>query len=157
MTGAVTCPQAIRTLNHKEWTGGVWQDPVYQAIADAAIKGQPCAYCGRPATLAHHDSVDTYRTATAYYDPANMTPACGSCHEAYRRGLIKCPTCETGYMARGAEQCSRCRGVHPRPRPRAASRHPCRYRLPEQRCRVRSVCEHPAQRATACEQFRTKE
>jgi len=100
-----TCPAEIARIGrqalHREW----WEDPSYQAIAAEAIRGKPCAYCGRPATLAHHDEDWMYLTKEVYYDPQNMTPACGTCHRKYRRGLVICPSCHKHYMRRTSEKC----------------------------------------------------
>jgi hypothetical protein len=150
-----SCPQAIAAANHKQQTAEWWADPAYQAIAADAIRGKPCAYCGRPATLAHHDEDWMYLTKEAYYAPENMTSACGSCHRMYRRGLVICPACRKHYIRRTSEKCQWCRGVVRTQKDRNGRtykstykrRHPCSKNLGQQRCGERIVCPYSPRKA----------
>jgi hypothetical protein len=161
MALAAVCPQEIRIANHKAQTAEWWADPSYQAIAAKRIEGETCHYCMQhPATLPHHDEDWMYLTKEAYYDPANMTPCCGSCHRMYRRGYVICPVCKEHYMRRGSDKCQHCRGVkvHPRKRPHHTSRkrrmlHPCRFRETFQRCQMHGLCTHSWKRARGCGGF----
>jgi len=109
-----TCPQEIAATNHKIRNQTErWNDPEYHAIEDKLLKDNPtCQYCGiNPSEVAHHDEDWMYKDKAAYYDPANMTPACRPCHYWYRRGFVVCPECkkigEVHYMRRGSESCHR--------------------------------------------------
>jgi hypothetical protein len=157
-----SCPQAIAAANHKQQTAEWWADPAYQAIAADAIRGKPCAYCGRPATLAHHDEDWMYLTKEVYYAPENMTSACGSCHRMYRRGLVICPACRKHYIRRTSEKCQWCRGVVRTQKDRNGRaykstykrRHPCLKNLGQQRCREKIVCPYSPRKAPSeCRAF----
>jgi hypothetical protein len=162
---AAICPQEIARINrqalHRLW----WSDPVYQAIVAKRIEGETCHYCGqRPATLPHHDEDWMYLTKEAYYDPANMTPACGKCHWMYRRGYVICPACKMHYMRHGSDKCQHCRGirVYARRKPHHTSRkrrllHPCGHRLTFQRCTVHGICTHSWKRARECGGFEERQ
>jgi len=147
------CPEERRAANRHAKNLDIWNDPAYQAIAAKAIEGQPCHYCGRPATLAHHDNADSYGSKKEYYKPENMIPACGICHDQYRKGLEVCPVCkekgEIHYMKRGSDCCYRHRAAEyqRRTRKHRGNNHPCQHHTGPQKCDIRHICPHSAQRA----------
>jgi hypothetical protein len=158
---AVTCPAAIAADQHKQKTAGWWADPEYQAIETEFLRKNPiCEYCGKPATVAHHDDERAYWSKEEYYNlDANGTPACGKCHWMYRRGYEICPVCKAHYMRRGAEKCQHCRGIkiHARRKHHTSRKrrnlHPCRFRQTFQRCRLTGICTHSWKRALDCGSF----
>jgi len=163
----VTSQANIAIENHKITTGQYWEDPVYQAIAAKRIEGETCHYCEvRPATLAHHDNSRSYHSKAEYYDPKNMTPACGVCHEQYRKGLVICPVCRKHYMKRTSEKCGHCRGDIPimhngrlkwrKPR---LNEFPCGHRISRQRCQRDGhlyVCGRSAKDAEGCDYYKAR-
>jgi hypothetical protein len=65
-----TNPQRTRIENRQIGNIARWSDPKYQAIEAKFLNENPvCIYCGRPATVAHHDEDWMYATKEAYYDP----------------------------------------------------------------------------------------
>jgi hypothetical protein len=163
MTSSISCtnPASIRALNrgieHRAW----WSDPEYQVIETAFLLANPfCEYCSRPSTVAHHDKPEHYRSKETYYNPLNMTPACGPCHFHYRRGLEICPVClavgEYHYMVKGKTECSRHGVAHPI-RIRRRDIHPCRFHSGPQKCRKKIACPYPPRKAEECNKFERKE
>jgi len=159
---AAVCPQEIRIANHKAQTAEWWADPEYQAIAAKRIEGEVCAYCGRPATMVHHDEDWHYFTKETYYDPQNMTPCCGTCHRMYRKGLVICPACRKHYILRSSEKCRWCRGLMEisqktgRMYPRSTTykrKHPCGKNLGQQKCTQKIVCSYSPRKAEGCGAF----
>ncbi|GEM_PF-2481618 len=156
-----TNPGAIAAELHKQQTAAWWADPEYQAIeAEFLLKNPICEYCGRPATLAHHDDPRSYHSKEAYYNlDENGTPACGKCHWMYRRGFVICPVCKRHYMKPGAEKCWHCRGGKKSHHKRvhhgrkAAVHHPCQRREKYQGCRNGGTCNYSWRRARECTGF----
>lgn len=160
---SITCTSQanIAIANHQVITGQYWKDPVYQAITAKRIEGEMCHYCGtRPASLAHHNNPESYRSKEEYYRPENMTPCCGPCHHNYRRGLIICPVCNQHYMRPTSEKCSYCRdnrtsakGVPSRGR---RLRHPCGNNYGRQTCHRDGrtfVCPRSYRDAAGCDHY----
>jgi hypothetical protein len=156
------CPQERSIVNHKAGNIGRWNDAEYQAIEAAFLRDNPvCHYCPRPAIVAHHDEDWMYATKEAYYNPDNMTPACGPCHHNYRRGLVICSVClekgEYHYMLRGRDKCSRHDNRPQIVRGRKMRRHPCTRNTGPQRCIVKVVCPYSPKKAEAeCRDFKER-
>jgi hypothetical protein len=162
-----TCPQTTRAEFRKARNIDRWNDPQYRAIEAQLLKDNPeCQYCGRPSTVAHHDEDWMYATKEAYYNLANMTPACHACHRHYRHGLEICPTClkagQHHYMMKGADECSRHRRSRPdyNRAPKLKTRHPCGNHAGSQRCRRNgrvTVCARSPIKAEGCDHFQRRE
>ncbi|MDP3563539.1 MAG: hypothetical protein Q8R70_03520 [Methanoregula sp.] len=166
---SITCTSQanISIENHKIGTASIWANPEYQAIAAKRIEGETCYYCEiRPATLAHHDDPNSYKSREEYFKPENMTPCCGVCHEQYRKGLVICPVCRQHYMKRTSEKCGHCRGDirisrdgkirYHKP---TAKRHPCTHRMGQQRCQRDGklyVCAHAKRTASTCDHYQER-
>jgi len=159
---ATTCPAEIAQIGrqalHEEW----WADPEYIHLTTLWLVGRTCEYCGRPTTLVHHDSEWMYRTKEAYYDPANWTACCGTCHRMYRKGLVICPVCKKHYILRSSEKCRWCRGLMEisqktgRMYPRSTTykrKHPCGKNLGQQKCTQKIVCSYSPRKAEGCGAF----
>jgi hypothetical protein len=105
----VESPQSRRIAHYKQRMATIWEDPTYRAIVERFIAANPvCEYCGRPSSLAHHDADWMYQSIDEYYNPANMTPCCASCHRMYRRGYVICPVCKEHYIKRSSDHCRNC-------------------------------------------------
>lgn len=161
---AVTCPEAIRTANHKETTGKWWQDPQWPPLRDAFLKvNKTCEFCGQKATLVHHDNAGSYSSQEEYFKPENFTPACARCHHAYRTGYIICPVCRQHYMKPGNEMCRWCRGMPHAGKPFEKrvkpSKHICDHRFGQQQCHRDGrvfICTRSSKTAPGCDYFKKR-
>ena len=162
-----TCPQTIAAENHKCKTEKWWQDPEYRERSEMFLKqNRTCVYCGKKATLVHHDKKSSYYSREEYFNPANFTACCMRCHQEYRKGdHVICPVCRQHYMKRDAEKCQWCVGIKEpgrktRRKTRRKPRHPCTHSIGQQRCQRDGrlyVCSRSPKTADGCDHFRKRE
>jgi hypothetical protein len=158
-----TCPATIAAENHKCKTEKWWQDSEYRERSEMFLKqNRTCAYCGKKATLVHHDKKSSYYSREEYFNPANFTACCMRCHQEYRKGdRVICPVCRQHYMKRDAEKCRWCVGIKdPGRKTRLKPRHPCTHSIGQQRCQRDGrlyVCSRSPKTADGCDHFRKRE
>ena len=159
MNGSCTCQPAIRVKSRQHALELIWQSDEWKERVKAFLKYHPfCHYCGRPATVPHHVTDETYGKP-AYLDlERHCIPLCGKCHFHYRRGYVICPVClangEYHYMMAGRDKCSRHQAF--RPKGKYILRHPCANNYGNQICRRaggQTICARSPRNAAGCDWF----
>ena len=161
-----TCPATIAAENHKCQTEHWWQDPEYRELSEQFLKqNRTCEYCGRKATLVHHDKKSSYYSREEYFNPANFTACCMRCHQEYRKGdRVICPVCRQHYMKPGNDKCRWCKGMpfagaKFKPSYKVHQKHPCAHRVAQQRCQRDGrlfVCSRSSKGAESCDYFQKR-
>jgi hypothetical protein len=121
MTGAVTCPQAIRTEAHRANLQAIWQSPEWKSAAAhfrALHPDHKCERCGRIVeTIVPGHTSEDYHDMPSYVKKVreNRCEAlCGMCNWQESKGKKPCPECvrqekkRIRYIGQYQEECFHC-------------------------------------------------
>ena len=109
----VTCPQAIRTANHRKRLKKWWASKAWKEYVRINTEGKVCEECGckagqikgdrKPATLTvNHLYRNLYNSFEEYrkFTVGQTSVACTTCNWMYERGMDVCPVCKSETVAK---------------------------------------------------------
>jgi hypothetical protein len=94
-TGAVTCPQEIRTKNRRISKKKLYRSVAWKRSRDAFCEGKKCEWCGTTENLLpHHPYKDTPDEAYSDLYLSECVVLCNTCHfHLEKRHEKPCPEC----------------------------------------------------------------
>ncbi|MDD4137944.1 MAG: hypothetical protein PHT99_08660 [Methanoregula sp.] len=109
-TGAVTCPQARRTVNRRKGKSKTYASKEWKARVSEFVKGKSCEWCGSTENLlAHHPYRDTPDAIYQDLYLSGCVVLCNTCHFMFhRRHKRKCPVCREHWMDLDVDRCYTC-------------------------------------------------
>ena len=173
---AVTCPEAIRTANHRHQLKSIWRSKEWR-VTTAAYKARhpaKCSRCGKegPIVPGHSGEDYSHGEMATYIQKVRedkVVPLCPRCNKMEAKGRHPCPSCVEKhrtdpshwirYIGQGEEICFHCRNPGKRKRKRIP-RHSCARRGSTQTCHRDGrvyICTRDSKTAPGCDHFLERE